>query len=54
MNNVQRQNEDGAWEKAEPLSMQGWMAQLEIFFYRVHLKPLGRLMARWDERGLGK
>ncbi len=54
MNHVMKENPDGSWEKAEPLPMQGWKAQLEIFFYRIHLKPLGRFMGWWDERGLGK
>lgn len=51
---VQRQNSDGSWSKAEPLGMQGWKANLEMSFYRWGFPRLGRFMGRWDERKLGK
>lgn len=54
MSNVQKQNDDGSWSVAEPLPMQGWKAQLELFFWRVKMKRAASFMARWDEKDLGK
>lgn len=52
----ERQNPDGSWSPAEPLPFIGWKARLEQWCRRRHGRwvVLANLLARWDERGLGK
>lgn len=45
---------DHGWVDAEPLGMQGWKGKAEERFREYGWTRLANLMARWDERGLGK
>lgn len=54
MSNIQQQNPDGTWSDAEPIPYIGWKARLEQRLRRRGLTRLANLMARWDERGLGR
>lgn len=51
---IHQQNPDGSWSPAEPLPMQGWKARAEERVRRRGFKRLANLLARWDERGLGR
>lgn len=52
--NPQKQNPDGSWSDAEPLPYTGWKARLEDRLRGLGWTRLPNLLARWDERGLGK
>lgn len=49
-----RQNRDGTWSKAEPLPMQGPVARVEQWARARGWHRLAGLLARWDERNLGR
>lgn len=50
---IQQQNPDGSWSEARPIPLGGWKAKTEEWMHKRGLHRLGRLMGRWDERGLG-
>ena len=51
---IERQNPDGSWSPAEPMSMIGWKAKTEEWLRRWHVPVIPNVLARWDERGLGR
>lgn len=51
--NVQKQNENGSWSDAEPVAPT-FLFRVEMKLRSMGFKRLANLMARWDERKVGK
>lgn len=51
---TQQQNPDGSWSEATPLPYQGRVARTEDWLRRRGFRRLALVLARWDERKLGK
>lgn len=51
---IEQQNTDGSWSPAVPLGPQGMVANIEFYLRSKGMKRLPDLLARWDERNLGK
>lgn len=47
------QRPDGSWGPVEPLGPQGVVAKVEFWLRARRVPVLPRLLAWWDERGLG-
>lgn len=50
---MQRQNEDGSWSTAKPIPPSRQL-RVENWLRRNKLSWLARLLAKWDERRLGR
>lgn len=50
----QQQNPDGSWSDATPLGPQGPVAKVEFWLRHRGATGLANLLARWDERKLGR
>jgi hypothetical protein len=51
--NLQK-NRDGVWEIATPIPTQGLVARVEFALRDLGFYRLPNLLARWDERKLGR
>lgn len=54
MGKVMKQNEDGSWSEATPLPVFGKVAMVEFWLRDKGFKTIPNLLAKWDERALGK